>query len=107
MVKHSVCRYRAGHLVLVAVPVGPAGGQLAAQLAGAAPVLVDEVVQGHVGARRLPVSDDQGAVNVCSVMLSSLSIMGWPSIVFHEIHLLDTLTATPHLSPGRCPAPPP
>ena len=66
MVKHSVCSYRAGHLVLVAVPVGPAGGQLAAQLAGAAPVLVDEVVQGHVGARRLPVSDDQGAVNICS-----------------------------------------
>ena len=65
----------AGHLVLVPVPVGPAGGQLAAQLARAAPVLVDEVVQGHVGARRrlLPVSDDQGSVNICSVMLSSLS----------------------------------
>ena len=65
----------AGHLVLVPVPVGPAGGQLAAQLARAAPVLVDEVVQGHVGARRrlLPVSDDQGSVNICSVRLSSLS----------------------------------
>ena len=58
----------AGHLVLVPVPVRPAGGQLAAQLARAAPVLVDEVVQGHVGARRrlLPVSDDQGSVNICS-----------------------------------------
>ena len=53
-------------LVLVSVPVSPGGRDLPAQLAGAGPVVVDEVVQRHVGERHLVrVRYDEGALNVC------------------------------------------
>ena len=53
-------------LVLVSVPVSPGGRHLPAQLAGAGPVVVDEVVQRHVGERHLVrVRYDEGALNVC------------------------------------------
>ena len=53
-------------LVLVSVPVSPGGRDLPAQLAGAGPVVVDEVVQRHVGQRHLVrVRYDEGALNVC------------------------------------------
>ena len=53
-------------LVLVSVPVSPGGRHLPAQLAGAGPVVVDEVVQRHVGQGHLVrVRYDEGALNVC------------------------------------------
>ena len=57
---------RVTDLVLVSVPVSPGGRHLPAQLAGAGPVVVDEVVQRHVGERHLVrVRYDEGALNVC------------------------------------------
>jgi len=53
------------HLVLVPVPVGPGLGDLAAQLAGAAAVVVDHVVEGDVApGQLLLLRDDQGAVDI-------------------------------------------
>ena len=53
-------------LVLVSVPVGPGGRHLPAQLAGAGSIVVDEVVQRHVGeSHLLGVRYDQGPLHVC------------------------------------------
>ena len=57
---------RVTDLVLVSVPVSPGGRHLPAQLAGAGPVVVDEVVQRHVGeGHLLGVRDDEGSLHVC------------------------------------------
>ena len=56
---------RVTDLVLVSVPVSPGGRHLPAQLAGAGPVVVDEVVQRHVGqGHLLRVGYDQGPLYV-------------------------------------------
>ena len=56
-----------GYLVLVPVPVGPGLGDLAAELAGAAAVVVDHVVEGDVApGQLLLLRDDQGAVDICT-----------------------------------------
>ena len=54
------------YFILVTVPVGPRGSHLSAQLAGAGPILVDEVVQRHVGeGHLLGVRDDESSLHVC------------------------------------------
>ena len=57
---------RVTDLVLVSVPVSSGGRDLPAQLAGAGPVVVDEVVQRHVGeGHLLGVGYYQGSLNIC------------------------------------------
>ena len=54
----------------MSVPVGPGGRHLPAQLAGAGPVVVDEVVQRHVGeGHLLGVRYYQGSLYVCHYKL--------------------------------------
>ena len=53
------------YFILVTVPVGPGGRHLPAEFAGAGPILVDEVVQRHVGqGHLLGVRDDEGSLHV-------------------------------------------
>ena len=52
------------YLVFVPVPVRPAGSHLATQLAGAASIVVDQIIQCHVAQSVLLVCDNQGPLNI-------------------------------------------
>ena len=57
------------HLVLVPVPVRPAGRHLAAQLARASAVVVDQIIQCQVIQSVLLVSNNQGPLNILKQIL--------------------------------------
>ena len=57
------------HLVLVPVPVRPAGRHLTAQLARASAVVVDQIIQCQVIQSVLLVSNNQGPLNILKQIL--------------------------------------